>query len=222
MNLRKIKYDAAGAPKYEAAKEGNHERCAGLNADMIAFIGAESATLLVNLAGGANMPVGFQAMVGTDSGAFDLKYAAFKVARQTTLDTNKKTKANNDCFTEIMSTNDDGQRVASKSIDPAGMSKLFTWKTVKELVSPPGSGSLKMTCKKSSDGTPLVKLKITIQSAGGAILTLETDVNGVALFDKIDPADYNVTISGDGMPAPLTFIKEVNTGVQARKEVLID
>lgn len=221
-SLHKIKYDAAGAPKYEAAKAGNHERVAGLNTDMINFITAESAVLLVNLSGGANMPVGFKLMVQGDSGAFDLKYAAFKLARQTTMDTNKKTKANNDCFKEIMSACDDGLRVAAKSVDPAGMSKLFTFKTVKDLVSPPGSASLKVTCKKTADSTPVAGLNVTIQAAGGAIITLVTDAAGVVLFENIDPSDYNVTITGAGIPVPITFIKEVNTGVQARKEVLVD
>ncbi|MEP7168413.1 MAG: carboxypeptidase-like regulatory domain-containing protein [Bacteroidota bacterium] len=220
-NLHKIKYDAAGAPKYEAAKAGNHERVAGLNADMIAFIAAESATLLVNLDGDPNMPVGFEAMVIADSGKFDTKYAAFKLARQTTLDTNKKTKANNDCFKEIMSTCDDGIRVAAKSADVSGMTKLFTFKTVKDLVSPPGSASLKITLKLAVDGSFIVGADVSVQAAGGAVLKGVTDVNGVVLFDKIDPADYNVTISGTGIPAPITFIKEVNTGVQARKEVLV-
>lgn len=220
-NLRKIKYDAAGAPKYEAAKAGNHERVAGLNADMIAFIAAESATLLVNLDGDPNMPAGFQAQVGLDSGNFDTKYEAFKLARQTTLDTNKKTTANNDCFKQIMSTCDDGLRVAAKSADPQGMTKLFTFKTVKDLVSPPGTASLKITCKLAADGTPIPGLTVAIQRAGGPKLTGTTDVNGVVLYDNIDPADYNVTISGTGVPTPITFIKEVNTGVQARKEVLV-
>lgn len=220
-NLHKIKYDAAGAPKYEAAKAGNHERVAGLNADMIAFIAAESATLLVNLDGDPNMPGTFEAMVIADSKAFDLKYAAFKLARQTTLDTNKKVTANNSCFKEIMSTCDDGLRVAAKSVDPPGMTKLFTFKTVKDIVSPPGSASLKITCKLAVDGSVLAGVDVAIQAAGGTLLTLKTDANGVALFEKIDPADYNVTISGTGIPAPITFIKEVNTGVQARKEVLV-
>lgn len=220
-SLHKIKYDAAGAPKYEAARAGNHERTVGLNADMIAFIAAESATLLVNLDGDPNMPAGFQAQVVADSAAFDLKYAAFKVARQTTLDTNKKIKANNDCFKDIMSACDDGMRVAAKSVDPAGMGKLFTFKTVKDLVSPPGSASLKITVKLAVDGSPLPNVDVTIQAAGGAILNRTTDATGVVLFENIDPADYNVMISGTGIPAPINFIKEVNTGVQARKEVLV-
>ena len=139
--MHKIKFDAAGAPKYEAAKAGNHERCVGMNADMIAFINADEATLLVNLDGDPNMPVGFKVMVKNDSDKYDEKYDAFKLARQTTIDTNKKVMANNACFRQIMLVCDDGQRVAAKSDDPSGVSKLFTFKTVKELVSPPGSAS---------------------------------------------------------------------------------
>lgn len=220
-SLHKIKFDAAGAPKYEAAKAGNHERCVGMNADMIAFINAEEATLLVNLDGDPNMPAGFKLMVKTDSDKFNEKYEAYKLARQTTVDTNKKVMANNACFRQIMLVCDDGQRVAAKSDDPAGVSKLFTFKTVKELVSPPGSASLKVTCKSASDGTPKVGLNVTIQAAGGAIFNGVTDDTGVVIFKDIDPADYFVTISGTGLPTPLTFNKEVNTGVQARKEVLI-
>lgn len=220
-DLHKIKYDAAGGPKYEAAKAGNHERVMGLNSDMKAFINTESATLLVNLDGTANMPAGFELQVKTDSDTFDLKYDAFKVARQTTVDTNKKVKANNDCFKEIMSTCDDGMRVAAKSDDPSGMGKLFTFKVVKDLVSPPGSASLKITIKLAMDGSALAGVDVTIQAAGGAILSRTTDATGVVLYEDIDPADYNVTISGTGIPAPINFIKEVNTGTQARKEVLV-
>ncbi len=219
--LIKIKYDAAGGPKYIEASQGNHERVAGLNADMIAFIAAESATLLVNLDGVANMPAGFEAKVIADSGAFDLKYAAFLAARQTTRDTNRKIKANNDCFKDIMSACDDGIRVSAKSDDEAGMTKLFTFKTVKDLVSPPGSASLKITIKLAVDGTPIAGLSVAIQAAGDAVLNGVTDEFGVVVFKDINPADYNVTISGDAIPAPIMFIKEVNTGVQARKEVLV-
>ncbi|HMR46249.1 MAG TPA: hypothetical protein PKC85_06065 [Bacteroidia bacterium] len=101
------------------------------------------------------------------------------------------------------------------------MSKLFTFKAVKELVSPPGSASLKVTVKSASDGSPKVGLNLSIQAAGGAIFNGATDEAGVIVFKDIDPADYAVTISGEGLPAPITFNKEVNTGVQARKEVLI-
>lgn len=219
--LRKIKYDAAGAPKYEAAKSGNHEQVAGLNADMIAFLIAENTTLLTNVDGDPNMPAGFKVQVMLDSENFDTEYADFKLARQTTLDTNAKIGANNDCFEEIMRACDDGVRVAAKSADPAGMRKLFTFKTVKDLVSPPGSASLKIMCKLAADGSALAGLMVAIQAAGGAILSRTTDATGAVLYEDIDPADYNVTITGTGIPEPITFIKEVNTGTQARKEVLV-
>ena len=64
-------------------------------------------------------------------------------------------------------------------------------------------------------------MNVSIQAAGGTIFNGVTDDTGVIIFKDIDPADYFVTISGTGLPTPLTFNKEVNTGVQARKEVLI-
>jgi len=217
-NFHETKYEAAGSTKYQNAAHYNWENTVGLNTAMKNFIAAEAATLAVNLAGDPNMPPTFLTKVKNDSDAFDAKYNAFKLARESSSETAAKINANNSVYSELISVCDDGQRVFSSD---EAKKKLFTFAVVKNIISPPGSASLKVTIKRQADNTPVSFAQVTIKSAAGIPITLQTDVAGVAVFHNIDPADYNGTVNPPAPLNPKDFIKEVNTGTNARSDVFV-
>lgn len=210
---RSTKYDAAGQKKYTAATRENWEELNGMNEYMNAFIAANLTVLTTD----GFMPAAFAANVTTATNAFALKYSDFKAARQTSALTADRISANNLLFKELMNICDEGQRLYRAD---AEMKKLFVFGTVKDLVSPPGSASLKTIIKKSGDNSLIANAKVTIKTPDGVAMTAMSGGDGTALHENIDPGTYNCTIEAEGMP-PVNFVKEVNTGTAARKEVFI-
>ena len=211
--LRKIKYEEAGGNYMRDALKNNWEKVVGLNTAMVDFVALYPAQLTAGF-----MPPPFGGSVSTDEGTFNTKYTAFKNARQTGVATGAKITANNLVDTDLKDLQRDAQKVYRTDGDKL---KLFTISVVKDLVSPPGSASLKITCKQKVTNVPKVGLVITIQSKDGVAIVLTTDANGVVVFENIDPADYNVVIVVLGFPN-IVKVKEVNTGVAARMEVETD
>lgn len=209
-----IRYDAAGQNYYRNATEENWEMVVGLNSSMKKFIDDELAALTAN----NNMPAAFQGIVNDDSDNFDNKYNAFKLARETGEETAEKLTANNDVYDDVTSVCDDGQRISAGN---EALHKLFVFDTVKKLVSPPGSASVKIIVIKQGDNTPVPDVTITIQAAEGTPHNATTDQNGEAKFDNIDPATYNGTATPPSPMNPVAFTKEVNTGTNARKEIFV-
>ena len=159
----------------------------------------------------------FQGATQAASDSFATKYSDFKAARQTSVDTSAKVKANNLVNKEMMDICDEGQRLFAED---AEMKKLFVFSVVKSLVSPPSSASFKLSVKKTADNTVVAGAAVTIQMAGGVPIVTNTDADGVAMFEKIDPADYNVSVVAPSF-VTMNFVKEVNTGTDARKEVFL-
>lgn len=209
------RYEAAGQTYYRNAKDENWEMMVGVNTAMKNFINAELANLTAN----NNMPAAFKNTVTADSNAFDLKYSAFKIARQTSDETAVKINANNGVYASVVSVCDDGQRIFA---DKEDTKKMFIFDVVKAIVSPPGSASLKVTVKKASDNTPVPQAVVTIQMAEGVPITLTTDATGVVQFQSLDPADYNGNVVPPAPLNPKTFVKEVNTGTNARTEIFVN
>jgi 5-hydroxyisourate hydrolase-like protein (transthyretin family) len=183
----------------------------GMNLKMNAFIQANAAILTTN----GYMPATFAAKVSADSDGFAAKYAAFKVARQTSEKTAEKVRANNALYKSMMDFMADGQMLFS---DKDEMKKLFTFSVLKSLVSPPGSASLKVAVK-NNDGTPAEGVKVTIKANedNSAEITAVSDTNGEALFNNIDAEVYDVSV---GFAKVQHYTKEVNTGVDARLEAV--
>lgn len=211
--LRKIKYEEAGGNFMRDALRNNWEKVVGLNLAMIDFIALYPAEL-----GAGFMPATFAAKVALDSGAFNTVYGQFKVARQTGVATGAKITANNLVDDDMKDLQRDAGRVYR---DDAEKLKLFTIGVIKDIVSPPGSASLKITCKQKVTNVPKQGLVITIQSRDGIAIEGTTDATGVVVFENIDPADYSVVIVVPGFPN-IVKVKEVNTGVAARMEVETD
>ncbi len=184
--MRSINYKAAGLDEYEGARLSNWEDLVGMNLKMNTFITANTA--LLTSAG--FMPAIFAANVLTASDGFATKYAAFKIARQTSENTAAKIKANNALYRNMMDFMADGQMLFSTKEE---MKKLFTFSILKSLVSPPGSASLKIVAK-NADGTSAAGINISMKLAdgGGTGFKGVTDTNGEFLFDGIDAGVYSV------------------------------
>jgi len=209
-----IQYNAAGGRKYKSASEYNWENLVGMNAALLQYI-ADNAVKLAD--GGDNMPASFADKVAADSAAFDLKYDAFKTARQTGKITKERIDANNVVYADAMGVCADAQIIFAKEPE---LKKLFVWEAVKSLVSPPGSASLKIRLRKKVDNTPVVNTNVNIQAEGGALIKGTSNDEGVVVFDNIDPADYVAKVIVDGVVV-FSGDKEVNTGTDARMEVEI-
>ncbi len=210
-------FDAAGQTVYEAAVNKNWESVVTLNTEQTAFIHLNAVKLATNIDGSTNMPNTFEAKVTADETAFNAKYAAMKVARQTGVNTATKLNANNGLYDAISAIDEDAKLV----FDDAAHLKLFTFSVVKAIVSPPGSASYKVTVKKHSDDSVLEGATVVIKSTHGVPLSGVTNGEGVVSFMALDPAGYSVTITKAGFVQE-QFNKEVNTGTSARSEVFME
>lgn len=208
-----IQFKVAGQNKYTASAKGNWEELAGMNQAMTAYITAN----LEVLGDKGYMPAAFVNTVKNACDGFDVKYDGFKASRQTGVETSIKLKANNLLYNDVTAICDEGQRLFATE---AEKKKLFVFSAVKQFVSPPGSASFKLTLKKVNENTPVAGARVCIQENGEQMMELFTDVEGVALFEHINPAIYNMKIEVAGMDT-VNFVKEVNTGTASRKEMFI-
>ena len=211
VDLRTINYKAAGLTEYDGAKMNNWEDMIGMNLKMNAFIKANISLLTTN----GYMPATFAAKVVADSDGFAMKYAGFKVARQTSEKTAEKVRANNALYTSMMDFMADGQMLFSGNDE---MKKLFTFSVLKSLVSPPGSASLKVAVR-NNDGSAAEGIKVIIREDedNAPEIVGVSDASGEVFFNKIDAGVYGVSV---GFEKVQLFTKEVNTGVDARMEAV--
>jgi len=210
-DLRVINYRSAGLDEYEGARLSNWEDMIGMNLKMNAFITANAALL----ASAGFMPATFAGNVSTASAGFATKYAAFKLARQTSENTAAKIKANNALYKNMMDFMTDGQMLFSGRDE---MKKLFTFSILKSLVSPPGSASLKVAVK-NADTTPATGITVSLKlvDSNAPAVNAVSDALGEVLFGAIDAGVYSVTV---GFTPAQNYTKEVNTGVAARLEAV--
>lgn len=209
-DLRTINYRAAGLDEYDGARMNGWEDMIGMNQKMNAFIKANEA--LLTSAG--FMPSTFAAKCKAAADGFATKYAAYKVARQTSENTAAKLRANNSLYKNMMDFMADGQMLFSGNDE---MKKLFTFTVLKSLVSPPGSASLKVTLKRA-DGSAYEGIKVNIKEAedNAPEIAGVSNASGEVLFGGIDAGVYTVSVAFEKVQ---NYTKEVNTGVDARLEV---
>jgi|GEM_PF-1548349 hypothetical protein len=212
-----IMYNSAGMAHYDKAANGNWVEMTGLNDDMNTFLA--DATHVAALEAALNMPPTFPGDVIGVTDTFGTLYTSFLTAKTTTTAKNEKIAANNVLFHLLMSVCDDGKIVY---INDAGQIKLFTFEDVKNLLNPPGSASYKLTAKIAVLLTAIKGLPVTIQSKTKPAITVDTDVDGVALFPHLDADNYTVIVGGAVLPFIVqNFKKDVDTGVDAHSEVFM-
>ncbi len=215
----KPRYEAAGGTKYAKAAEKNWENVVGLNDSMVSFITDNSAML--DDPGG--MPGTFAVKVSTDAGNFATNYALFMQARETGVGRAEKVTANNLLHSQLMDVLEDGAERVFRN--DAAKQKNYVFATLKDIVSPPGSASLRALVLREDD-TPVEGASVTIRLKGAEAIevvappiTVITNTEGVALFENADPGRYNGSAtSADGL-VTVDFTKEIDTGVNARVTV---
>ena len=205
------RYEAAGLVKYNNIGTNNWENVVGLNESMIQFIADNTATL--TLPGG--MVGTFAQKVQDDSDAFDAVYEPYLTSRETATARAAKITANNKLYEAVMDFFKDGVEMVFRN--DAEAKKRYTFSALKDIVSPPGSASLKILGKTAAD-VLLANKPVTIKKEGSAAITSTLGVDGIKVFDNLDPGKYTGTIEVDGVLIP--FKKEVDTGVDARVTVV--
>ncbi len=213
------RYEAAGGKKYAKAAEKNWEYVVGLNDSMTKFIAAHSG----KLADPGGMPAAFAAKVSGDEGNFDDKYDLFMLARETSAARAEKVTANNLLHKELMNVLEDGAERVYRNDE--AKQKNYVFATLKDIVSPPGSASLRALVLREDD-TPVEGASVTIRLQGAEALgvvappiTVITDGEGVALFENADPGRYDGSATSADGTVTETFTKEIDTGVKARVTV---
>ena len=210
------RYEAAGGTKYAKAAEKNWEYVVGLNDSMVKFITDNESTL--DDPGG--MPGTFEVKVSTDATNFAAKYDLFMSSRETSVARGEKVTANNLLHTQLMNVLEDGAERVFRN--DAAKQKNYVFASLKDIVSPPGSASLRALVLREDD-TPVANASVTIRLHGAEAIevvappiTVLTDAEGVAFFDNADPGRYDGSAtSADGMVTE-PFTKEIDTGVNAR------
>jgi len=203
----KPRNESAGYKLWKTAKAGDWEDMDGMNIAMKKFINQNNA--LLTAPGG--MTAAFVTKVTNDATKFNDKYVLYKTARETNPKQQEKMKANNTFYDAMMAFMKEGV----ERVYPTDKAKqdLFTFKKLKFIVSPPGSASLKVTVMNAND-TPAANAAVTIKAEDNPSITLNTDANGVAFFDKVDPATYAGSVVVNGVTTP--FSKDVDTGKNSR------
>ncbi len=215
----KPRYEAAGGTKYATAAAKNWEDVVGLNDSMTSFITANA--VLLDDPGG--MPGTFEVKVTTDANNFATNYAAFMQARETGVARGEKVTANNLLHEELMNVLEDGAERVFRN--DAAKQKNYVFDTLKDIVSPPGSASLRALVLRNDD-TPVEAANVTIRLQNaedpGVVappITVITDAQGVALFENADPGRYDGSATSSEGSVTVDFTKEIDTGVNARVTV---
>lgn len=210
------RYEAAGGKKYPKAAQKNWENAEGLNESMKKFINAHTA----KLTDPGGMPDTFPPKVIADDGNFSTSYDLFMQARETSPARAEKVNANNLLHKELMNVLEDGAERVFRN--DAAKQKNYVFATLKDIVSPPGSASLRALVLREDD-TPVEGASVTIRLKDAELveivappITVVTDAEGVALFENADPGRYNGSATSSDGTVTVDFSKEIDTGVNAR------
>ena len=210
------RYEAAGGKKYAKAARKNWENVVGLNNSMKKFITAHSA----KLTDPGGMPDTFPVKVNADTNSFSNIYDLFIQARETSVARGEKVTANNLLYDEMMDVFEDGAERVFRN--DAAKQKNYVFATLKDLVSPPGSASLRALVLREDD-TPVAEASVTIRLKDAELLeivappiTVVTDAEGIAQFENADPGRYNGSATSSDGTVTVDFTKEIDTGVKAR------
>jgi hypothetical protein len=216
------RYESAGGTKYAKAAHQNWENVIGLNASMQKFISHNTAKLTTP----GGMPASFVTKVNTDTTNFTTNYELFIEARETGTARTAKVIANNLLHSELMTVLEDGAERVFRN--DASKNKNYVFTTLKGIVSPPGSAGLKVMVAREDD-TAVVGVAVIIKEEAGnetatklkrsPAISAVTDAEGIATFENADPGRYEGEVTVDGVKT--LFTKEIDTGVMARKKVVI-
>lgn len=208
--VQQVQYVIAGQNNYRDASRQDWESLVQMNSSAKNYLA--DAGNVAALTAGNNMPAGFVATQKTASDNFDVQYAAFKMAEQTSVETANKINANNLIFAAGMSMLNDGQKIFMNS--PEVLTK-FVFGNLLALINPPVAG-IKGTIKEAVTNAEIVNGRVVVQREGEPAVDVAVDVNG-DFAEQLMEGEYKITVGADGyveqifnLDLKLTGLKTLN------------
>ena len=208
--VQKVQYVIAGQNYYRDASRQDWESMVSMNTNAKNYLA--NAANVTALTVGNNMPAAFVATQKTASDNFDVQYANFKVAEETSVETATKIKANNLIFQAGMSMLKDAQVIFMN--EPDILTK-FVFQNLLALINPPVAG-IKGNVKEAVTNAVISNAKISAQLDGAAAEEVQVDVNG-DFGEQLKEGQYKITVSAVGyvdqvfdMDLKLTGFKTLN------------
>jgi len=208
------RWETAGLVKYNEIGERNWEKVTALFNAMNDFVTDAANAPLLTTPGG--MPAGYPASIIANHTAFRDKYVTYMSTRDTKTLTADKLKANNAVYDGLMDFFVFGvETVMRESFEGQ---KRYTFKVLKDFVSPPGTTGIKVTVK--TVGEVLVANRdVVLKKAGSPEFTIVTNEKGIAT-GECEAGEY----AGKVVNADLTvvnFEKKIEVGVIGRVTVVV-
>ena len=208
--VQKVQYVIAGQNSYRDASRQDWESMVSMNTSAKNYLA--NAGNVTSLTANNNMPAGFVATQKTASDNFDLQYANFKMAEETSVETANKIKANNLCYHAGISMLKDAQVIFMN--EPEILTK-FVFSNLLALINPPVAG-IKGNIKEAVTNAVIGNAKIFAQRDGLPADEVPVDVNG-DFGMQLKEGHYKITVGADGyveqafeMDLKLTGFKSLN------------
>ena len=208
--FRKPNYEKAGQKYYRKANENDWESVSGMGSSMTNYI-ADNLTLLQD--GGTNMPAGFELTVDGNVAAFELVYEKFKSASETGVETAKKIKANNACYTTARDMMDDGQIIYRKKHEYA---ERYIFDRILNMINPKASG-MKGTVLNGKTNAGLAGAEIKMQQENKEAILIVCDDEG-NYEETMESGTYTATILKEPEFEPVTEVIVIKPGVVSTRD----
>ena len=189
--VQKVQYVIAGQNYYRDASRQDWESMVSMNTSAKNYLA--NAANVTALTAGNNMPAAFVVTQKTASDNFDVQYANFKLAEETSVETATKIKANNLIFQAGMSMLKDAQVIFMN--EPDILTK-FVFQNLLALINPPVAG-IKGNIKEAVTNAVISNAKISAQLDGAAAEEVQVDVNG-DFGEQLKEGQYKITVSAVG------------------------
>jgi hypothetical protein len=205
--VQKVQYVIAGQNHYKDASRQDWESMVSMNMSAKNYLA--NAANISALTAGNNMPASFVATQKIASDNFDIQYANFKLAEETSVETANKIKANNLCYEAGMQMMSDAQKIFMN--EPEILTK-FVFSNLLALVNPPIAG-IKGTVKEAVTNAIISNAQIFAQRDGFPAENVPVDLNG-DFGQQLQEGNHKITVSADGYVAQVFDLDLKLTGLK--------
>ncbi len=188
--VQKVQYVIAGQSSYRDASRQDWESMVSLNTSVKNYLA--NAGNVTALTAGNNMPVGFVATQKTASDNFDVQYANFKMAEETSVETATKIKANNLCYHAGILMLKDAQVIFMN--EPEILTK-FVFSNLLSLINPAVAG-IKGNIKEAVTNAVIPNGRILALLDGEPAVSVPVDVYG-DFGQQLKEGHYKISVSAD-------------------------
>jgi hypothetical protein len=189
--LQDAQFVIAGMNYYSGAANEDWEKMISMNSSAKNYLALPAN--VTALTANNNMPAGFVATQKLASDNFDVQYANFKMAEETSVETANKIKANNLCYHAGMQMMSDGQKIFMN--EPEILTK-FVYSNLLALINPPVAG-IKGNIKEAGTNAVISNATLSVQKDGETAQSLTVDVNGV-FGSQLAEGHYKIAVSAPG------------------------